>query len=83
MSISPGKQLPFWMFWLLNLGVLLRICHVSSVNGFGLETEAPDETAMTEKDTVPPTEQASTEEVIVPTGASDILKGFDACVHLD
>ncbi len=53
------------------------------MNVFGLETGAPDETTMTEKDTVPPTEEASTEEVIVPTGASDILKGFDACIHLD
>ncbi len=83
MSISTGKQLPFCMTWLLNLGILIQICHVISVSVFGLETEAPDETAMSEKDTVPPTEEASTEEVIVPTGASDILKGFDACVHLE
>ncbi len=53
------------------------------MNVFGLESEAPDETTMTEKDTVPPTEEASTEEVIVPTGGSEILKGFDACVHLE
>ncbi len=38
---------------------------------------------MTAKDTVPPIEEASTEYVIVLTGASDRLSGLYSCVHLD
>ncbi len=48
------------MFWLLKLGVLLRVSIVFSVNAFGLETEALDETTMTVQDTVPATEESST-----------------------
>ncbi len=58
-----------------------RLCQLSSklskrkdfVNwkrAFILETEAPEETNMTDKETVQPIEEASTEKAIVPTGAS-------------
>ncbi len=50
---------------------------------FRLETEAPEETTMTDKVTVPPIEEASTEDVIVPKVASDRLDGLYFCVYLD
>ncbi len=59
------------------------MCHPLSLDYFRLETEAPEETTMTDKNTVPPIEEASTEDAIVPTGALDSLNGFHACVYLD
>ncbi len=43
---------------------------------FILETEAQVETTVTDKETVQPIEEASTEEAIVPTGASKLLNKF-------
>ncbi len=42
-------------------------------NAFLLETEAPEETAVADKETAQPIEEASTMEAIVPTGESDVL----------
>ncbi len=37
------------------------------------ETDAPDETTITDQETTQPIEGASTQEVVVPVGTSDIL----------
>ncbi len=37
------------------------------------ETEAPEETTITDQETAQPIEEASTQEVVVPAGTSDIF----------
>ncbi len=37
------------------------------------EPEAPEETIITDQETAQPIEEASTQEVVVPAGTSDIL----------
>ncbi len=75
-GISKGNKLSFRRLWHIFLKVLFRIRHELLWKALILETEKPEDTKMTDEETVQPIEEASTEEVIAPAGASDISNRF-------
>ncbi len=53
--------------------ILIAEMHANIRISYIPETEAPDETTITDQEAVQPIEEASTQEVLVPAGTSDIL----------
>ncbi len=54
--------------WELN-SLFRYVCEIKNI--FIVQTEALEETTVTDQDTAQPIEEASTQEVVVPAGTSD------------